>query len=384
MQHLRDNIFAKLCTVVCALSILLPPQTSWAVRTPEQKAESNAVEELNQRQLACNLNTQDAAALQKCKETLANLETVAKAADDAHDKFLIAKKEHSDASAELLKLTERVQALQGDGRTPAALSTARASQAEFTQKTAAAEAKMSTAHAAALSASKKYTELAAAWDRQSPEIANKPTDPTATENVKKDAAAMGPKIAQAQAESTAQKGNMDGIIKTLLPLAAGAIGGVLLAGALKKDDDKKEDEDEEEDEVAEVAATTTTTECGENTVEENGICVVTSEEDKCFLDDGTEDTTKTRNADGNCVALDTLCETGYTYDSVDKVCEKSNCESGYTENDAGECVATGTTEVAAEEELEEVDPITGESARGTLRTSVKSSKVGASGFQVTK
>gem|GEM_PF-6352892 len=199
-------------------------------------------------------------------------------------------------------------------------------------------------------------------------------------------AGLQPAVVDNEATVAGNEMNLGEIMKTVGLLAAGAAAGFLGKSLLdsmnKKDEDEKEDEDEEEDEVAEVAATTTTTECGENTVEEDGICVVTSEEDKCFLDDGTEDTTKTRNADGNCVALDTLCETGYTYDSVDKVCEKSNCESGYTENDAGECIAdndTGGDTI----DVGDADPIMGDAETEAEEEVVSASKVAKTGISTT-
>ena len=84
--------------------------------------------------------------------------------------------------------------------------------------------------------------------------------------------------------------------------------------------------------------------CPANTTKnEAGVCVVDSVDDTCYAADGkTEDKTKVRDSKGVCVSLSSLCQTGYDYDTVNKVCKKSTCETGFTENASGECISNGT------------------------------------------
>jgi hypothetical protein len=145
------------------------------------------------------------------------------------------------------------------------------------------------------------------------------------------------------------KGIMAGLSKAALPLAAlaaGAIGGYMLGKSSGGDDGGDSGDDETETTPpagAEPAAPAEDT-CGEN-AEKNaaGLCVVKSEDDTCYAADGkTEDKSKVRDSKGVCVSTSSLCETGYQYDTVNKVCKKSTCGTGATENEAGECISNGT------------------------------------------
>jgi hypothetical protein len=70
---------------------------------------------------------------------------------------------------------------------------------------------------------------------------------------------------------------------------------------------------------------------------------VKSEDDTCYAADGkTEDKSKVRDSKGVCVSTSSLCQTGYDYDTVNKVCKKSTCASGFSENESGECISNGT------------------------------------------
>ncbi|MEO6459578.1 MAG: hypothetical protein ABIO95_03945, partial [Bdellovibrionota bacterium] len=165
-----------------------------------------------------------------------------------------------------------------------------------------------------------------------------------------------PKPAKIQTDCTQSvadsKSIMDGLKKVAGPLGMLAAGAALGAGAMalfggKKDDkpgDKKGDKPDD--------TTTPTTPAGplaeacpvNTTKNAAGLCIVNTPDHTCYAADGkTEDKTKTRNEKGVCVSLSSLCETDYQYDAVTKVCKKSTCEKGFTENSSGECVATNGT-----------------------------------------
>jgi len=136
------------------------------------------------------------------------------------------------------------------------------------------------------------------------------------------------------------KSGMGNAALPLAALAAGALAGMMMGG-----DKGGEKPPEEEEETPPVVPTEIDPDsCGANAVLENGICVVKSDEDKCYLADGTTvDKTKLRNSKGVCVAKNELCEAGYSYNDAQKVCKKSNCQEGFTENASGACVAINNT-----------------------------------------
>ena len=159
-----------------------------------------------------------------------------------------------------------------------------------------------------------------------------------------------PKPAQLQTECASSvadsKGIMDSLGKAALPLAAlaaGALGGYMLGKSSGGDDAEDDADDATETAAVEPAAATEDT-CPANTTKDAaGLCVVDSEDDTCYAADGTtEDKTKVRDSKGVCVSTSSLCQTGYDYDTVNKVCKKSTCASGYSENEAGECISNGT------------------------------------------
>lgn len=145
------------------------------------------------------------------------------------------------------------------------------------------------------------------------------------------------------------KGIMSGLSKAALPLAAlaaGAIGGYMLGKSSGDDAEESDDGDGEETAAAAGAEPAAAAEdsCGEN-AEKNaaGLCVVKSEDDTCYAADGkTEDKSKVRDSKGVCVSTSSLCQTGYDYDTVNQVCKKSTCQTGFSENESGECVSNGT------------------------------------------
>ena len=143
-------------------------------------------------------------------------------------------------------------------------------------------------------------------------------------------------------------GIMSGLSKAAIPLAAlaaGALGGFMMGKSSGGDDEKTDDATEGTPAAAGAApAAPAEDSCGAN-AEKNaaGLCVVKSEDDTCYAADGkTEDKSKVRDSKGVCVSTSSLCQTGYDYDTVNKVCKKSSCSSGFSENELGECISNGT------------------------------------------
>jgi hypothetical protein len=212
---------------------------------------------------------------------------------------------------------------QGGGQELAA-----SSNAAMTEWNAAAGAKTA-AETSANEAVQEFSAHVKAWNSQTP--APQQTIPeNVTADLQKDAASMKADAAQETATAKTQGMNLEGILKTVGLLAAGAAlgaGAMALFGNKKDDkkDEKNDDEDDDnegEEETPPVAET-----CPANTVLENGVCVVKSEEDKCYDSNGNEDKTQVRNSDGKCVSINSL----------------SACQTGYTENSKGECEKSGGT-----------------------------------------
>ena len=295
--------------------------------------------------------------LAKCKPILKELKTSAKSAAEAAKAYKAAEGAFNAASQNTAAATIFAQ-----GNVNAAKTGAETLGAD----TKKAVADLSSANSAkanwmgkAQSAAGRFQTAAKAWNAQTPPPINK-IDPKVTSKAVEQAGSMTADVAKSQADAAAMKANLGKALVALGALA-GLAGLAALGASLLGGSDDKKDEEEDEDEEEEVAEEETeeeeeTEDCGDNATLEDGVCVVTSDDDTCYKDDGTtEDTTKVRNTKGVCVSLDSLCETGYVYNTTDKICKKSTCETGYTENSKGECVKSGTIDVGT------ADPIVGSS-----------------------
>jgi hypothetical protein len=329
------NVYLKTCAFILSVSILMP--SGGALATGTAPAASGGAAQCKTYSGSLNFNPGPSA--NECQQIVDQASACAKVYGE---KFPFAKQQETQA-----------QSFQGATAVNAGATLQNNTGGNNTQATnnnAAAAGTISQADAPA-----KLCEGAAGEAEQAAktyEALMRLANGQAKCNVKTEG---GPDIGQASSlkatcvkHQADNKGIMAGLSKAALPLAAlaaGALGGYLLGKSSGGDDEGDDDGETETTEPTGVEPAPTTPEaCAANsTMDASGVCVVDSPDDTCYAADGTtEDKTKVRDSKGVCVSKSSLCETGYDYDTVNKVCKKSTCASGYSENEAGECVDNGT------------------------------------------